>query len=466
MENHAKKTFAGLVIVPIVLLAAVYLFLGFYYRNTYAAGTWINGSYVTGLSVEEANGVLCSASEPEGILVTGNDGSQEMIAYRNINYSLDYRETLTKLQKEQKKLLWGYYLLYPEHDTILPEIQYDSDFAVEEIHKLGCYKDSKRSTNPQVKISKGKDGYQLIDETVGAVDPEKLVNTILEAVDQGKSEIDLRNTDCYKEYFLSDQMAATKELFQKVDAVQSTEIIYSMEGKTLALSKGEIADWIAVDEHGDFVLDELGDITISANQVDAFTMKLAETFDSIGKDREWSSTSGRTVSVNNATFGFKVDTEAEKEQLIVSVCNGIHQEREPFSRTINVDIGTGEIGDTYIEVDMSAQMLYYYVDGVLSVKTPVVTGNTSRGRGTPEKVCYVYMKQKNRTLKGANYAAFVNYWMPVLGNIGLHDAGWRDEFGGDIYETNGSHGCINLPKEAAAKIYDQVEIGTPVVMYY
>ena len=47
-------------------------------------------------------------------------------------------------------------------------------------------------------------------------------------------------------------------------------------------------------------------------------------------------------------------------------------------------------------------------------------------------------------------------------NFGLHDASWRSKFGGQDYKWNGSHGCINLPTKAAAKLYSYVEVGTPV----
>jgi lipoprotein-anchoring transpeptidase ErfK/SrfK len=50
-------------------------------------------------------------------------------------------------------------------------------------------------------------------------------------------------------------------------------------------------------------------------------------------------------------------------------------------------------------------------------------------------------------------------------HYGLHDASWRDEFGGDIYEEDGSHGCVNLPTSAAATLYDLVDYGTPVIVF-
>ena len=115
---------------------------------------------------------------------------------------------------------------------------------------------------------------------------------------------------------------------------------------------------------------------------------------------------------------------------------------------------------------MTKQVMYYYKDGICLVETDIVTGNVARNMETPARVCYVYAKQRNRTLRGPNYAAFVNYWMPVNGNIRIHDAKWRDEFGGDIYLTDGSHGCINTPYDKMKILYENVEIGTPVIMFY
>lgn len=56
--------------------------------------------------------------------------------------------------------------------------------------------------------------------------------------------------------------------------------------------------------------------------------------------------------------------------------------------------------------------------------------------------------------------------MPFNGGIGLHDATWRNSFGGSIYKNNGSHGCINLPYNVASKIYNSIKVGDPIVCYF
>lgn len=56
--------------------------------------------------------------------------------------------------------------------------------------------------------------------------------------------------------------------------------------------------------------------------------------------------------------------------------------------------------------------------------------------------------------------------MAFIGNsYGIHDANWRSTFGGQIYLTNGSHGCVNVPPANMPALYQAVKVGTPVVIY-
>ena len=55
--------------------------------------------------------------------------------------------------------------------------------------------------------------------------------------------------------------------------------------------------------------------------------------------------------------------------------------------------------------------------------------------------------------------------MPFVYGQGLHDADWQPEFGGDVYKTNGSHGCINLPPDQAEVIYNAIDGGYPIILY-
>ncbi len=122
-------------------------------------------------------------------------------------------------------------------------------------------------------------------------------------------------------------------------------------------------------------------------------------------------------------------------------------------------------GQTYIDINISSQKLTYYVNGTPSIVSDIVTGNSSAHHDTPLGTYQIYGKQMGRTLRGPNYSAYVTYWMPFTGNYGLHDASWRGSFGGTIYQHNGSHGCVNLPKATAAALYATAPVGTIVSIH-
>lgn len=119
--------------------------------------------------------------------------------------------------------------------------------------------------------------------------------------------------------------------------------------------------------------------------------------------------------------------------------------------------------DMYVEVDISDQTVKLYKDKGVILTTLCVTGKDS----TPTRIGYFPIKYKtyDTYLKGPGYNSHVYYWMPFDGGIGLHDAAWRSEFGGDIHYNSGSHGCVNMPHDAAKTIYDNVSAGTKVLVH-
>ena len=121
------------------------------------------------------------------------------------------------------------------------------------------------------------------------------------------------------------------------------------------------------------------------------------------------------------------------------------------------------VAPTYIDVSIDTQTLVYYVNGVPALITPCVTGQP--GRGTPRGVFAINSCVPGKYLTGPTWHVWVNRWMRFCGNCGIHDASWRKSFGGEIYKTNGSHGCVNIPHDQAVQLYSMVGVGTPVIVH-
>ena len=124
-----------------------------------------------------------------------------------------------------------------------------------------------------------------------------------------------------------------------------------------------------------------------------------------------------------------------------------------------------DYGSTYAEVNLTAQHLIFYKDGQKVLESDFVSGNVSRGHTTPPGIFSITYKQRDAVLKGEGYASPVKFWMPFNGGIGFHDASWRSSFGGSIYKSGGSHGCVNMPYDKAKELFENVYAGMPVICY-
>ncbi len=185
-------------------------------------------------------------------------------------------------------------------------------------------------------------------------------------------------------------------------------------------------------------------------------------YDTGGKSIKFKTHSGKKKKVQYNTYGKHVYQDKE-----IAFLKEALKEHKSYSNLTPATYGfDGAIGKEYIEVSISEQHVWHYKGKKVVSDSACVTGCVSKGRGTPKGVFYVSEKIPGKNLKGDNYVTWVNRWMRLTnGGVGLHDAYWRGNFGGNIYISSGSHGCINLPKPYAYKLYDEISTGTPVVIY-
>lgn len=136
------------------------------------------------------------------------------------------------------------------------------------------------------------------------------------------------------------------------------------------------------------------------------------------------------------------------------------------SRTVQVGTRSDIDGDNYVMVSIKEQKLWYYKNKKLVLSSDVVTG-TKGVYDTRVGTFRLVNKVKGTYLIGRDYKTWVDYWMlfDKKMQIGLHDATWRTSFGGNIYKTSGSHGCVNMPYINAKKLFYNIDIGTRVIVY-
>ena len=459
---------AGSIAGGLLLLAVItYLGLAFYYKDGFQYGTVINGQPCVGMTVKEANDVLTGMIEYNTVELIDKFGTSYPVNMDQIDFTIDYSKDLKKIKESQNPYLWILALFEPQEYVANYKITFDEEKLEQVISSANCVRLGVYDPNAKTEIAVSSNGYVLLKHSDNLVMPNKVFEVAKEAVYGMQESVDLVENKCYIDRALTEADKQVCELFNKMDAFQSFELTYDIyDNRQEILSKAQVCKWMMRDEAGELVFDEEGNILLDETKVSDYVNAFADKYDTIGRPHEFTTTKGDVVTIEKSTYGNAIDREKETALLIEAfTAKDSGKRREPEYKVRAWGQGEDDIGDTYIEVDIEEQHLYYYVDGELALETDVVTGNAGRRLNTPKAVCYVYGKQKNRVLRGLNYATFVYYWMPVNGNIGLHDATWRKEFGGEIYKTSGSHGCINMPKEKAGELYEMVEIGTPCIIF-
>lgn len=470
-KKNFKWLFLGL-FVGFLLIG--YLLLSLYYNGgfdrsgqnqKFLYGTWINGIYCTGKSAAEVNELLKAQVMQTELTVEDIAGNIEKIQFSEEEFEVDFSEEIQTLLEKQSPFLW-FAKLSTKNYEISPEYTIEDKLLYKKVKSLSIVQQGLNLEEPKAEIVKTSDkGYVLEDNLKGAPDADEIIKVVIDALRAGQSTVVL-SEDCYMDRKPTAQVQKTLSLWLKIESLQKCGIIYKIGDEQVSISEAEIAEWFQLDEEGQFVLDKENNPVLKKNCYRDYIFSLADRYDTYNKPREFLTTRGDVVTIEKGTYGNKIDKEAEIEYLSEAFLEKRREIRIPKYEQEALYPGKDDLGDTYVEIDLTQQKMYYYVDGEISLETPIVSGNMQGGYDTPERVCYIYQKQTDRILRGPGYASPVDYWMPVYGNIGIHDASWRSEFGGEIYKTNGSHGCINTPFEAMKALFEEVEIGTPVIMFY
>ncbi len=470
------------IFIVLLLLVLVYDLLAVYYRWGFSVNTWINGIYCTGKTAEEVNAELVEQAVPPVVVISTDSGRDEVFPMNRIDlaqmgYRCDYLAALNEYLEQQNPFLWFQNITLHREHRIEPEITYDEDTFRQAFEQTCVRVYSERPSGDYVlRFSQGT-GWECEDGLTHVIDMDRAFELVKERIAAGQYEINIDRLDCFYDIPFTETQKQTQEIWERLQAFLQCDLQYDMGDTVESPDRGWLSGFVTHSRREDLgmeypVLDETGEFVLDQEAVERFVQSLADQYDTYGKERLFHSTRGDLVTVPaGGTYGTTLDQEQETAYLMEHLLSeelhdGIATRRIPAYLRQGFVRGQDDLGDTYIEVDMTDQHMYYYRDGVLILDTDVVTGNTGRRMGTPEGVNYIYYKQRNRTLRGPGYATPVKYWMAVKGHVGIHDSGWRSEYGGTIYQKNGSHGCINTPPDMAAKLYEMAEIGTPVILFY
>ncbi len=457
-----RGIFLSLLILILLSAAGVYIYGMVYFKDHFFLHTTINGFDASQLTAEEVEIKVADVIARYRLEIDERGGNTEEITAQQINYHYVSKGEVQAFLKSQKLYRWPLYLKDQISYTFDTSAQYDEALLKQAIDQLNCLDENQviKPADAYIDYLEGK--YQIISEVEGnLLKKEQTAGVIQEAVDFANVKVSLEEKGCYEAPVKRRDDETMAQTVEKLNTCISTDLTYLFGENSEKVDKERVRQWLSYDESGNVELDQ--------DAVRAFVAEMAEKYDTADKPRTFRTHAGNEVTVSGGSYGWLMDQEATLDYLTDAIWAGNTGDTYAEFAQTAVSWSNSDLGDSYVEIDLGSQHVWLYIDGQEAVSTDCVSGLASDPtRKTPEGTYTLYYKESPSVLKGENneYETKVTYWMPFNGGIGLHDASWRSSFGGSIYQTNGSHGCINLPPAAAKEIYERVYDGIPIICYY
>jgi len=445
-------------IISFSIFILLYLGISLYFSTHFYFGSVINDINVSGKSVEEFHQEILSKCEAYTLELKERNGVKEHIRAADIDLKYNAKDKIQDIKDSQNSFKWIHGFFNPKPSEVNDIVTYDEKLLKERFDKLACF-DSKKVTEPKNASFKYSDtGYVIVKEIIGnKVNSESLYANVVDAILKGETTINLETKNYYinpKYTSISKEVINTKNLLTKYIA---SKITYTFNGGKEVLDGSIIHNWLRVNKNFAISFDE--------DKIKNYIGNLDDNYNTYGKDRNFVTSVGKTVNVNGGDYGWLVDRKGEVNDLIATIKGGQTITKEPNYTQTAASHNVNDIGNTYVEINITRQHLWFYKNGFLIVDGDIVTGDVRKKHSTPTGVYKLKYKEKNATLKGEGYSVPVNVFMPFNGGIGIHGAWWKKSFGGSVYLTNGSHGCINAPDNLAMTIFNNIEANTPIVCY-
>ena len=457
-----------------VMIALVCVYLGREWnRTTFFDHTTIDGFDVSEMTPEEVVPILKDAFSAASVTLTEDEKAEAVWSLEELGYSVDEatlraaaQEALSK-QKSSIPVLIDSMMNGNSFEIDVPFLR-NAETLASSVTVSALADERIANVNAEMTYDQETKTYSIIPEVQGTElndsDIQRLVQAAVDDVIGGTTpETDITVQIPHEMYIVPAVLSTNEELNMKVNTYNAYDkaiITYVYGDEKETIDWGTISNWIVF---------ENGEGYLSEEKIREYVMSIGQKYNTIYYNRSFQTSLGTTIQFaeNENNYGYLVDEEGEYQQLLADVRANTETEREPIYAYTGIDRSGTDDMRTYVEVSIGMQHAWFYKEHTLIIEGDVVTGCIAKKTETQTGIYPIAYKESPATLIPSNETngSQVTYWMPFYDGQGLHDASWRQSFGGQIYQTNGSHGCVNMPYYLAETIFNQAPTGTPVVLY-
>lgn len=454
-RNGKIKIVVCITVILALIFGGIFEFIKFKNEH-FRKNTFIQGVDCSKLTVNEAIEKINKTLSEQKVSLVFTDDKQCQVKCNEFDMQLQDDSEISTILKEQRESLKKDQYSY----TLESSISFSEEKVKSFLKTLPELQEENMVKPQDAHLQWNEEGYFVIEpEVYGTyINFEEAFKLCTSKITLGELIIEFDSIMQKMPKIFSDDEGLKQEK-DHLNSILSTVIEFNLyDGTKYILDRQVMKEWVGKDEAGNYYIDlEQGLVNFAKN----LNEKVKETSNYIA----FYPTGHETPITISTKQDLKVEVDMEKEIAQIQQeleASGTYSREPIYKNTLDLS--------SYVEIDLTRQKVWMYYNGECILDTPCVTGNVAQGHSTPTGMFYLRGKTRNTYLRGYNndgsrYSSYVNFWMPFYKGYGMHDASWRKNFGGNIYKTNGSHGCVNLPYKAAKTIYEHIDSTMPIIIY-
>lgn len=454
-------------VIALFVIAGMYLVSVALFNDHFHFRTYVNDMPVAFMTADDVRSMYRSSTKDLAVRLSCRGDYIETVPFAKFGICRTDDDDISTFSQNPWK--WPLSLFNETHFEVSNDLVWTEEGIRNGFEDLMCTDELYTKYPSDAYILSNDDyDYYIVPEVEGnRVNQDKLVDVICDHLSRRDLFVDLEAEDCYyhPSIFANDPVLVST--CQKANAVTNLQLRVDIGcGYIASVPKSLLFDCVSRSGNS---------ISVRYDPLRHFVKNLADTYNTVNTARRFQTTMDGKIRIAPSSTdnfgGWDMNIEATLKEL-----NSMVRNRESGTvvatwrttgKSHDVD---NDFGDTYIEISIQRQRMWLYVDGVIRVNTDITTGRDTDDRRTPTGMFRTLDFKEDFTMTGEGYTAKCKYFIQVTADgVGIHDASWRSNYGGDEWVERGSHGCINTPFDAARTIFEIITArssqGIPVIIY-
>lgn len=434
------------------------------YSGVFLPGTTINGTDASGMTPEEFTEFTIADNRKGVFTVNGLDKASETIKLNDIVDQVKLEKDPASFLNEDELRMWPAAVSQDRAFEDKVTVTYSPDKINTAVNALKLVSGDGVVEPQNAYFTRTEDGFAIVPEVTGnKLDPAKVAEAITKALAEESFSANLVKSDCYIKPAIKIDDPSLTSLMEQSEQIRNTVVTIDLTAASETVDWNTFGPWFGWDGT-QFTWDDAA--------MTQYVDEIGKQYETYQMHRQFVNHNGETITVGGSerdTYGFWINTADTVTRLKNALTSGETQTIAAKWRVnaLTRNQANGDIGGTYMEISIAEQHMWFFKDYTPVFDSDIVTGLASDpDRQTPTGVFCILSKLRDHTMTGSYGSQTCSYFMAFdWTGCAIHDAWWRDAFGGSIYLDDGSHGCVNTPTEKMAELWDQINTATPVIIY-